>query len=103
MKIAWTRFAADSLREIYEYYYEIASKEIAVKIRTAIVSEAKKINKFPLSGQKQELLLPLQQGHRYFLKGHYKIIYRIVNDEIVITDVFDTRQHPSKMNTRPRK
>lgn len=98
MKTVWTRFAVESLRNIYDYYCEIANQAIATKIREAIISEAKKINKHPLSGQKLESLTILEQEHRYCLKGHYKIVYRLVNDEIVITDVFDTRQHPSKMN-----
>ncbi|MEL1245575.1 type II toxin-antitoxin system RelE/ParE family toxin [Flavobacterium sp. DGU11] len=102
MKIVWTRFAIESIKDIYDYYYKIATPEIAAKVRKTIVSEAKKINNFPHSGQRQQLLSPLLQEHRYFLKGHYKIVYRVVNNEIV-TDVFDTRQNPKGLNDPKRK
>lgn len=102
MKTTWTRFAVESLRDIYDYYFYSVSPAIADKIRKGIVDEAKKIHKHPASGQKQDLLSPLQQEHRYFLKGHYKIVYRIINDEVIITDIFDTRQHPSKINDENR-
>ncbi len=32
MKIIWTDFASDSLFEIYKYYKEAASKDVAQKI-----------------------------------------------------------------------
>jgi len=94
MKIVWTRFAVESLKDIYQYYLETANPALAAKIRNGIISEAKKINKYPLSGQRQEVLSPLQHDYRYFLKNHYKIVYRIINDELLITDIFDTRQNP---------
>ena len=80
MKIVWTRFAIERLRDIYQYYSEKANQVLAAKIRKGIVTEAKKISKYPLSGQRQEILAPLQLEYRYFLKNHYKIVYRIVND-----------------------
>ncbi|KOS06651.1 hypothetical protein AM493_11865 [Flavobacterium akiainvivens] len=103
MKTVWTRFAVENLKNIYIYFLEIAGPAVASKIRNGIVAESKKISKQPLSGQIQESLLSLRQEHRYIIKGHYKVIYRIINEEVVITDVFDTRQHPSKMNDDNRK
>lgn len=97
MKLIWTRFAVTSLHDIFVYYAEMASPSTASKIRVGIVSEVNKLAKFPFAGQIEDLLLPLKQQHRYLLKGHYKIIYRIVEDEIVITDVVDTRQNPNKI------
>ena len=102
MKIVWSRFAVKNLRDIYEYYAETASPSIALKIRNGIFEEGKKINKHPSAGQIQESLSGFRQEHRYVLKGHHKIIYRIVNNEILITDIFDTRQNPSKMNNPSR-
>jgi hypothetical protein len=36
-------------------------------------------------------------GHRYLVEGNFKIIYRIVDDIIWVTDIFDSRQDPEKM------
>jgi len=82
MRIIWTRFAIDSLKDIYTFYLEIAGAGIASRMRMGIVSEAKKIVFYPYSGQKQESLSSFQKEHRYFLKGHFKIIYRISNNEL---------------------
>jgi len=45
----------------------------------------------------------LNQGHRYLVRGNYKIIYKEIPDGILITDVFDTRQDPVKINKPGRK
>ena len=47
----------------------------------------------------EENLIGLDQGHRFLLKGNYKIIYKVVGDIVYITDVFDCRQNPQKILT----
>jgi hypothetical protein len=39
----------------------------------------------------------------YLVEGNYKIIYKRVKEGALITDVFDTRQNPSKMQIRSKK
>ena len=39
----------------------------------------------------------LEKEYRYILSGNYKIIYKVEDSYIIITDVFDARQNPSKM------
>jgi hypothetical protein len=51
----------------------------------------------------EENLKDLKQGHRYIIQGNYKIIYRIIGDEIFITDIFDWRQNPTKMKRSASK
>jgi hypothetical protein len=48
-------------------------------------------------GQKEKYLEHLGQSHRRIIEGHYKIIYRIEEEVIYITDIFDTRQDRTKM------
>jgi mRNA-degrading endonuclease RelE of RelBE toxin-antitoxin system len=36
--------------------------------------------------------------HRRLIVGNYKIIYLIEDDVVYISDIFDTRQDPKKMN-----
>jgi hypothetical protein len=45
----------------------------------------------------EEYLDHLGQAHRRVIEGNYKIIYKVTDDAIIVTDVFDTRQNPSKM------
>jgi toxin ParE1/3/4 len=50
-----------------------------------------------LIGAIEENLIELKQQHRYLVEGNYKIIYRLINNDIYITDIFDCRQNPEKM------
>ncbi len=44
----------------------------------------------------------MNEGHRYLVDGNYKIIYKKISEGILITDVFDTRQDPKKINNPKR-
>ena len=103
MKILWTDFAQHSLAEIYKYYKEVASENVARKIKTDIFTTTRQLEKHPQSGQIEETLKRLEEDHRYLVKGNYKIVYKEVKEGILITDVFDTRQDPVKINDPKRK
>tara|TARA_B100001179_G_C18324305_1_gene289469 strand:- start:264 stop:425 length:162 start_codon:yes stop_codon:yes gene_type:complete len=51
MRILWSQFAIDRLKEIFEYYAQHVNKRVAHKIRTEILSASKYIEKHPESGQ----------------------------------------------------
>jgi len=103
MKILWSDFSIEMLLEIYTYYKEKASPVIARKIKTEIFTATKQLLKHPTSGQIELNLQKLSEGHRYLVKGNYKIIYKEVPEGLLITDVFDTRQDPAKLNDEKRK
>jgi len=103
MKILWTDFAIASLADIYKYYKENANVQVARKIRTSIFSATKHLTKHPQSGQVELTLERLEEEHRYVSQGNYKIVYKQVSEGILITDVFDTRQDPLKINNPERK
>jgi len=103
MRIIWSNFASESLKEIYLYHKEVASESIAKRLKTNIFNTTRQLIKHPLSGQIDETLATLEQGHRYLVKGNYKIIYRKIKEGILITDIFDTRQDPIKINNPNRK
>lgn len=48
-------------------------------------------------GQFEPCLERLGKGHRRMIEGHFKIIYRVEDDVVYVTDIFDTRQNPEKM------
>ncbi|AZA73919.1 type II toxin-antitoxin system RelE/ParE family toxin [Chryseobacterium indoltheticum] len=103
MKIVWTDFAIRNLKSIFEYHVEKANRKIAHKIKQKILTSAKQLISNPESGQLEFYLESLNQNHRYILEGNYKIIYRIVESNIVINDIFDVRQNPIKMIDEKRK
>jgi len=51
-----------------------------------------------LSGSIETTLTELKEEHRYVTRGNYKIIYKIRHKNIFITDIFDTRQDPGRIN-----
>jgi len=103
MKIIWSDFAIENLKDIFDYYQIKASKKVAHKIRKEILNSTKQLINNPESGQTEFYLEKLKQNHRYVLSDNFKIIYRIGNDEIFINDVFDVRQNPNKMIDKERK
>lgn len=99
MKVVLTKAAKRSLKEILHYYRRKGLTKIGQKTRIGILKKAKILKQQPLIGQVEENLLPLNQNHRYLVSSHYKIIYRIIDEVVFITDVFDTRQNPNKMQS----
>jgi len=75
----------------------VAGEKIADKIRRTIFLTTKPLIKQPLIGSLEENLAELKQEHRYIVEGNYKIIYRVIDNQIYITDIFDCRQNPTKM------
>jgi len=53
--------------------------------------------KHPKLGQIEACLKNLNEEHRYIVKGNYKIIYKEIKQGILIVDIFDTRQNPTKL------
>ena len=99
-QIIWTNFAISELKNIFLYYRIVANDKVADKIRKSIFDATRPLTKEPLIGQIEENLLDLKQGHRYLVEGNYKIIYRLVGNDIYITDIFDCRQNPQKIKRR---
>ena len=103
MKVIWSDFASETLKDIYVYYKEVASESIARKIKENIFIITKQLTSHPESGQIEDTLVQLEEGHRYIVNNNYKIVYKKVKEGILITDVFDTRQDPIKINNPKRK
>lgn len=100
LKIYWTAFAKKELQNIFDYYKEVATLKVASKIATGIAKETLKLKNNPNIGQIEELLIEREQGFRYLIYKNYKIIYWINKDKscVEISDVFDARQNPIKLN-----
>lgn len=99
----WTDFAIENLKNIFDFYSKKANKKIAHKIRKDVLATAKQLLKNPNSGQIEFNLLELNQNHRYLVCGNFKIIYRIEGELLIISDIFDGRQNPIKINDDKRQ
>lgn len=97
MKLFYTEQAIKSLQECLDFLPPEVLSEKRLQIRDKILAKAEKLVSKPRMGQREEYLDHLGQSHRRIIEGHYKIIYRIEEEVIYITDFFDTRQDPAKM------
>jgi plasmid stabilization system protein ParE len=102
MKIVWSNLAMKAFKEIYQYHKVVASERIALQIKSDIFSATKQLTRYPELGQIEPTLEKLREGHRFLVNSNYKIIYKIVKEGVLITDLFDTRQYPAKMNDPDR-
>lgn len=102
MNIYWSDFASKMLSDIYFYYKLNVSSRVANKIKNEIFTATKQLEEHPNSGQIEMNLKELKEGHRYLVNGNYKVIYKRIEEGILITDIFDTRQDPKKINDTTR-
>ena len=97
MKLFYTNQAIESLNEALSFIATKVTDNKLLEIRTQILDKADTLLLQPYQGQVEPYLVHLNLEHRRLIEGNYKIIYRIVGETIYVTDVFDTRQEPSKM------
>lgn len=104
LKIFWTPFSVRCLDDISNYIAEKSGSEtIANKYINKIMDRVEQLQFHPNSGQKENLLLHLNQNSRYLVEGNYKIIYQFNEDKIIITDIFHVKQNPIKITKRTKK
>lgn len=91
-EIIWTEIAVKNIMKIWQFY---AEKDLiaANKILDKIYLTGKNI-KYPQQYQIDETL---GNPFRRMIVMHFKIIYVEFDNKILITNVFDTRQDPSKL------
>jgi len=93
MDIIWTNPAKRDLKKIFNYYKKKVSLNLANNITNSIITNTS-ILKTQNIGVIEQLLVHLEQEHRFIIDANYKIIYIIQNNSVYITHVFDTRQNP---------
>lgn len=97
MKIYFTQQALDSLEETLKFVSQNNTPQKVEQIKNKLINSTTILTKSPKIGQEEEYLEHLNLNHRRLIVGYCKIIYRIDNENIYITDIFDTRQDPLKM------
>ena len=97
LKVVWTDPAKNDLQKIYDYLFEI-SITIAEKQIFRIIDRVGLLKDgFVNMGQKAPLLENYRYVYRYLVQYNYKIIYHLIDKNIVIDMVFDTRQNPERL------
>ncbi|TNE80659.1 MAG: type II toxin-antitoxin system RelE/ParE family toxin [Bacteroidetes bacterium] len=96
MRVEYTELAKKDLAKVREYFSEVAPHKTD-EILLEILNRALQLESFPMSGPEDDFLKSCGISRRSLIVGNYKIIYRIEEETIYITQVFDARQDPEKI------
>jgi len=100
MTIIFTAEAERRLREIFNYYNLNASRKVALKIVNEIITETEILEAKPYIGIREPLLVNRRFNYFFIIIKNYKVIYRLSEELIIVSTVFDTRQNPRKISRR---
>ena len=102
VKLVWTTCARKQLKNIKLYYKEMASEKVAMSIILQIQQTAQRLINQPYLGKIEPALINEPEGFRSIIEGNYKIVYWVDGNVIRIITVFDTRQAPDKLRSKPK-
>jgi len=89
--VQWSSEAEKDLDEIFEFYFE-NSPNTASKNIVSIISETEKMI-FTKQWQVDEFD---PSCRRVIVKGKFRVVYKIINDVILVTAVYPTKKNPEK-------
>lgn len=92
--------AERSLNHIYHYFIKEVSPEVAVRIVNRILDRIELLEANYHRGPIVEELKGLNQGHRFIIEGPFKIIYRVIDESVFVTDIFSMYQDPKRIIQR---
>ena len=99
MKVVVSPEAWESYTRTLIFYSEEWSDVALAKLDREVIAKLKYLAHYPTIGAYEDLVDIGKDGIRYrrVIVRHLKVIYKIVRNEIHVTDIFDTRQDPRKM------
>jgi plasmid stabilization system protein ParE len=97
-RIVYTKNFKNSLKVIFQFYSAATNPIIAENIINRIISKLEVLITEPYIGQidvqKREFK---DREIRRLVYSHFKIYYKVAENQIIILFVFDTRQNPDKL------
>jgi len=100
MVVRWTEFAENKLKQVFDYYLDVAGYVVAEKMVTKIKKSSELLEVMPLMAPVEEELQNYKFAYRSLVVGSiFKVVYFI--DEpaecVVIATLWDCRQDPDKL------
>lgn len=90
-KLFWLRRASNELDEIYQFYGELASVQVAKRRVGKIIEAVNHLQTMPYLGRKDEEFEHIR-AYRYLIVLTYKVYYFIEGDTVFIASIWDCRQ-----------
>ena len=97
MKLVVTDSAWSSLAALIEFWAGSNTDERIAERVDEIWEQVQWLVKNPGAGQFEEHLEEIGLHHRRWVADEIRIIYRVIDDTLFITDFFDSRQDPGRM------
>ncbi|MCK5369832.1 MAG: type II toxin-antitoxin system RelE/ParE family toxin [Cyclobacteriaceae bacterium] len=94
-KVVWTTGARASL----DHYCDIIAKDSASnakKVRKEIILTSKMLSKKPYLYQLDEYYLDNPGNIRRFFKWSYKVVYQVMEEKVVVLEVYHTSTSPEQ-------
>ena len=88
--------AKESLRDIFEYI-KIDSPSSAIKVQKKLIEIAKSLKNLPEKFSKEHYLSEKQGNYRSIVQWHYKIIYKVSENEVTIIRFMHTSRDPKRI------
>ncbi len=100
MKLIITEPAKDHLHKLFDFYSLYIPAKKNKELLYKIIQKAHSLKNFAHRGGIEENLIDTEFEYRFVLQDNCKIIYRLQDDFVLVTDFFDVRQDPSKLSKR---
>ena len=81
----------------YNDYIAEDSVDAAKRVKKSLIHLGGSLGHFPEKYSREEFLADQQENYRSVSKWRYKLIYEVTDNYIIIVDVFNTSQNPSKI------
>lgn len=88
--------AKESLRNIVEYVKQ-DSPSAAKKIRKRLIEIVKSLDTLPERFKREEYLSEKTGNYRSVTQWHYKIVYKITDDDVIVLQFFHTSKDPKEL------
>ena len=89
-QIIWSPAATDDLREIWRYFADVASRDIADRLLRDIFKASERARRRPLAWRNRDEIVP---GLRSILVRPYTVFYRVSSNGIEIVRVLHQRRN----------
>ena len=96
-KIIWTKNAKEDFKQVVEYLHNEWSERIALNFVGSFYAKIELIDRLPQIGIKVE---SHESVSRILITKHNILYYTVNEKEIILLDLFDTRQDPTKAKFR---
>ncbi|GHT54324.1 hypothetical protein FACS189446_3710 [Bacteroidia bacterium] len=96
-KVVLSDLAKADLRNIVTHITTIESKERAKYVERSILSEMKRLERFPTAYPKDGLASTNAQEICFIMKWRYKILYFVKANTVQVVGIFHTAQNPDKL------